>query len=63
MATTKHKPRVSDLELVLHALEFAAHKHRDQRRKDVHASHYINDAIALANVLVNEGGVRDPRVK
>ncbi len=52
----------TDLELILLALEFAAHKHRDQRRKDVHASPYINHPIALANVLVNEGAVRDPDI-
>lgn len=55
-------PRLAGLELVLHALEFAAHKHRDQRRKDVHASPYINHPIALANVLVNEAGVSNPEI-
>jgi GTP diphosphokinase / guanosine-3',5'-bis(diphosphate) 3'-diphosphatase len=48
--------------LVLKALAFAAHKHRDQRRKDPRASPYINHPIALANVLMNEAGVRDPKV-
>ena len=52
----------SELTLVLKALEFAAHKHRDQRRKDPAASPYINHPIALANVLVNEGGVTDVEV-
>lgn len=52
----------SNLELILHALEFAAHKHRDQRRKDVHASPYINHPIALANILVNEADIHDPEV-
>ena len=47
---------------LLTALAFAAHKHRDQRRKDVAASPYINHPIALANVLANEGGVADPVV-
>jgi GTP diphosphokinase / guanosine-3',5'-bis(diphosphate) 3'-diphosphatase len=41
------------------ALAFAAHKHRDQRRKDAGASPYINHPIALANLLVNEGGITD----
>lgn len=45
--------------LILKALAFAAHKHRDQRRKDKEASPYINHPIALANVLSNEGGVTD----
>lgn len=62
MARVKRKPRLTDLELILHALEFAARKHRDQRRKDVHASPYINHPIALANALVNEGGVSDPEI-
>lgn len=45
---------------IIQALAFAAHKHRDQRRKDHKASPYINHPIALANVLVNEAGITDP---
>ena len=41
------------------ALAFAAHKHRQQRRKDVEASPYINHPIALARTLAVEGGVVD----
>jgi guanosine-3',5'-bis(diphosphate) 3'-pyrophosphohydrolase len=52
----------SELALLLKALSFAAHKHRDQRRKDAEASPYINHPIALADVLVNEGGVTDAEV-
>ena len=52
----------SELALLLKALAFAAHKHRDQRRKDPEASPYINHPIALADVLVNEGGVSDVEV-
>lgn len=48
--------------LILKALAFAAHKHRDQRRKDVKASPYINHPIALADVLCNEGGITDENV-
>jgi guanosine-3',5'-bis(diphosphate) 3'-pyrophosphohydrolase len=43
------------------ALAFAARKHRDQRRKDAHASPYINHPIALAQLLSVEGGVTDTR--
>jgi guanosine-3',5'-bis(diphosphate) 3'-pyrophosphohydrolase len=50
------------LGVILDALQFAAHKHRDQRRKDVHASPYINHPIALANLLVNEADIHDPEV-
>jgi guanosine-3',5'-bis(diphosphate) 3'-pyrophosphohydrolase len=52
----------ADLKQLLKALSFAAHKHRDQRRKDVDASPYINHPIALANVLCNEGHITDTRV-
>jgi len=51
-----------ELGVVLAALAFAAHKHRDQRRKDAAASPYINHPIALANVLVREGAVSEPEV-
>jgi guanosine-3',5'-bis(diphosphate) 3'-pyrophosphohydrolase len=47
------------LVLLLRALAFAAHKHRDQRRKDAEASPYINHPIALAEVLAREGGIGD----
>ena len=50
------------MSLILKALDFAAQKHRDQRRKDKDASPYINHPIQLANVLRREGGVADPVV-
>ena len=49
----------ADLALLLKAVSFAAHKHRDQRRKDESASPYINHPIAVAEVLWNTGHVRD----
>lgn len=52
----------SEISIILKALSFAAYKHRDQRRKDVNASPYINHPIALANVLCNEGGITDEDV-
>ena len=56
-------PKVRDeLGLVLRAVQFAAHKHTDQRRKDVRKKPYINHPIALAEVLHTDGGVRDPAV-
>jgi GTP diphosphokinase / guanosine-3',5'-bis(diphosphate) 3'-diphosphatase len=51
-----------ELALLLKALAFASLKHRDQRRKDAQASPYINHPIALADLLVNEGGVTDVEV-
>ena len=52
----------NDLNLIVRALAFAAHKHRDQRRKNAEASPYINHPIALADVLTNEAGISDPIV-
>lgn len=52
----------NDLKLLLKALAFAAAKHKDQRRKDVDASPYINHPIALADILCNEGHVTDIEV-
>ncbi len=52
----------SDLKLLLKALAFAAHKHKDQRRKDEEASPYINHPISLASILCNEGHVTDVEV-
>ncbi|MEA3274878.1 MAG: HD domain-containing protein [Pseudomonadota bacterium] len=48
-----------NLATIFRALSFAAHKHRDQRRKDDQASPYINHPIALARVLCDEAGVTD----
>lgn len=56
-----HKTK-DELGLVLRAAQFAAHKHRDQRRKDVKATPYINHPINLAEVLHTDGGVHDPIV-
>jgi guanosine-3',5'-bis(diphosphate) 3'-pyrophosphohydrolase len=52
----------ADLKILLRALDFAARKHRDQRRKDPDASPYINHPISLANCLANEGGISDNNV-
>jgi (p)ppGpp synthase/HD superfamily hydrolase len=47
------------LAAILRALHFAADKHRDQRRKDVEASPYINHPIEVAELLARVGGVSD----
>ncbi len=52
----------TDLTVLARALAFAAHKHRDQRRKDVEASPYINHPIALFDHLVNVGGITDTEI-
>lgn len=48
--------------ILLRATAFAAHKHRNQRRKDLERSPYINHPIAVAMVLAEEGGIRDAPV-
>lgn len=44
---------------ILQAVEFAAHKHRDQRRKDVETSPCINHPIQVAELIARVGGVGD----
>ena len=51
-----------DLKLLLKALQFSALKHRNQRRKDIDASPYINHPISLASILCNEAHVTDIEV-
>src|SRR5215813_9593612 len=45
--------------MILKALHFAAIKHRDQRRKDVEVSPYINHPIEVAELLARVGGATD----
>jgi guanosine-3',5'-bis(diphosphate) 3'-pyrophosphohydrolase len=49
----------SELNLLIKAMSFAAHKHKDQRRKDKEASPYINHPICLVEVLVDVGNISD----
>lgn len=50
---------MNDLAAVLKALHFSADKHRDQRRKNVEASPYINHPIEVAELLARIAGVTD----
>ncbi len=50
---------MNDVHLLLKAARFSAEKHRDQRRKDSHASPYINHPIQVAETLAAIGGVED----
>jgi len=45
--------------VLLDALQFAAIKHRGQRRKDGDATPYINHLICVAHLLADVGGVTD----
>lgn len=44
---------------LLEAVNFAAKKHRDQRRKDEYQTPYINHPIGVAYLLWKEGGITD----
>lgn len=48
-----------DVSLVLSALKFSAERHRNQRRKDVEATPYINHPIIVAELLWRVGKVRE----
>lgn len=49
----------SDIKRFTKCVDFAAIKHRDQRRKDSEETPYINHPIGVANILANEGDVTD----
>ena len=53
---------MNDVAILLRALEYAADRHRNQRRKDMGQTPYVNHLIAVANLLANVGGVSDPVV-
>ena len=51
--------RSSPLSEFIRAVHFAADQHRDQRRKGVDASPYINHPIAVAELIASVAGVDD----
>lgn len=53
---------IADYAALLRALNFAAHKHRDQRRKGSHKAPYINHPIEVATLLATYGGIADVAV-
>lgn len=60
--TLSGRHTIGDASLLLQALEFAADRHRDQRRKDRSQTPYVNHLITVANLIANVGGVSDPAV-
>ena len=46
---------MSSMADVIKAADFAAKKHRDQRRKDPQQTPYINHPIGVAHILTSEG--------
>jgi guanosine-3',5'-bis(diphosphate) 3'-pyrophosphohydrolase len=49
----------SQIAALLHALHFAADKHRDHRRKGEEASPYVNHLIEVAELLARTGNVTE----
>ena len=49
-------------QLILNAADFAAYKHRNQRRKDEEKTPYINHPIAVARAISEIGNIEDPEV-
>ncbi|KAF3420391.1 hypothetical protein E2986_10310 [Frieseomelitta varia] len=50
------------LSIIIKCVNFAAIKHKDQRRKDEQETPYINHPIGVANILIQEGNIHDPVV-
>lgn len=48
-----------DIIRVTKALDYAAIKHRDQRRDDAEKTPYINHPIGVAKILTDEGAITD----
>ncbi|XP_033326814.1 metazoan SpoT homolog-1 [Megalopta genalis] len=55
-------PNSELLTLIMKCVNFAAIKHKDQRRKDPAETPYINHPIGVANILIEEGNIYDPAV-
>jgi len=51
-----------ELANLLTVIDFAARKHRDQRRLDKENTPYINHPIGVANILCTEGGITELKV-
>ncbi|XP_027522534.1 guanosine-3',5'-bis(diphosphate) 3'-pyrophosphohydrolase MESH1 [Corapipo altera] len=49
----------SDVARLLEAVDFAARKHKEQRRKDPEGTPFINHPIGVARILAHEAGVTD----
>jgi len=49
-------------QIILKAANFAAQKHKNQRRKDVDSSPYINHPISVAKIISIVGKIQDPEI-
>jgi guanosine-3',5'-bis(diphosphate) 3'-pyrophosphohydrolase len=54
--------KTSGIGLVIQAAHFAADKHRDQRRKGVRNTPYINHPLEVAERLNRVAGIEDPTI-
>lgn len=52
----------SNTTVLLETVNFAAEKHRNQRRKDLEGTPYINHPIGVARIISHEGGIVDIEV-
>ncbi|XP_070545815.1 guanosine-3',5'-bis(diphosphate) 3'-pyrophosphohydrolase MESH1-like [Ptychodera flava] len=52
----------SNLQALVECMDFAAIKHRDQRRKNPNKTPYINHPIGVARILAKEAGVSDLKI-
>uniref|UniRef100_A0A673B0M7 Guanosine-3',5'-bis(diphosphate) 3'-pyrophosphohydrolase MESH1 n=1 Tax=Sphaeramia orbicularis TaxID=375764 RepID=A0A673B0M7_9TELE len=52
----------SDLAVLIETVNFAAEKHKNQRRKDPDGTPYINHPIGVARILSHEGGITNIQV-
>ncbi|XP_076366894.1 metazoan SpoT homolog-1 [Tachypleus tridentatus] len=51
-----------NVSLLIETVDFAAKKHKSQKRKDIAQTPYINHPIGVARILSHEGGVTDLNV-
>ena len=61
-ATDEIETRRNGILLLLRAVDFAARKHRNQRRKDDNASPYINHPVSVSLLIADIGRVKDPEI-
>lgn len=50
---------VEEIKKYTKCMNFAAIKHRNQKRKDPQGTPYINHPIGVAYILTSEGGITD----
>lgn len=61
-STAQDEAHAKVVKEVVRCTNFAAIKHKDQRRKDKQQTPYVNHVIGVAHILVSEGGITDVSV-